>query len=266
MSKWTKEIASTLGCSEQDAKRLCTDTQDHFKGTTPSFQEISRAVSALKGAEITPIKLADHIRDSGGPTGAKQHRRRKGGGLGLRPNSSSYITFDENGELVSKSLLKRPRRSMSSSQSKSIGASIRPDKSFARLKKKFGAIDKRAESDKLHKLRERLEHQRDYWVACPQCGDRVRLDKVGKHYKSIHLLDMRASDFQDLVMAANKSKSDRTENNPPSHPGKDGNKAKFYDDVVEKHDGSKDIGYLRRERGRFGSFPIHEDHDDESDP
>ena len=33
----------------------------------------------------------------------------------------------------------------------------------------------------------------------------------------------------------------------------------------EPRDGSKNLGHMARENGRFGSYPLHDDYDDESD-
>lgn len=39
-----------------------------------------------------------------------------------------------------------------------------------------------------------------------------------------------------------------------------------YEPDYEVRDGSKYLGHFRRDHGQFGSFPLHDDYDDESDP
>ncbi len=34
----------------------------------------------------------------------------------------------------------------------------------------------------------------------------------------------------------------------------------------DRHDGSKGMGYLEREEGKFGSYPSHDDYEDEAYP
>jgi uncharacterized C2H2 Zn-finger protein len=88
------------------------------------------------------------------------------------------------------------------------------------------------------------------FVACPVCSVSVRNDHLGKHLRKVH--------FHPSTKM----------NNAPAKAGKALAKgrtsATFEHSRVEREqDGSKNIGYLARERGRYGSHPMHDDYSDE---
>lgn len=277
MSQWTEEIAASLGCSDEEARSLCIETQKEFSGAVPSFKEVYLAVCALMDTGVAPARLAAHIRATEGPLGARKRGQRKGrkgagkkstGSMAWHKASGRHFTVDESGAIVPGGFREKPHKPSRQSLGK-LAAS--PDKvgSFGSLKDKFAELDKDASSARAataEKRSRRIKHQNEYWVGCPQCGDRLRLDKVGKHCKSIHMLDISASLFDDLVMSATKIDSNRKESlTPPPPPAKEPKKESFYEKSMKKHDDSKDTGDSQRKQGPHRANSAHEDHSTEAE-
>jgi hypothetical protein len=88
------------------------------------------------------------------------------------------------------------------------------------------------------------------FVACQVCGVSVRNDHLAKHICKAH----------QQAQAKRKGAQGKA----GKALAKDGTDAAFEHSRIEREeDGSKNIGYLARERGRFGSHPMHDDYADE---
>ena len=91
------------------------------------------------------------------------------------------------------------------------------------------------------------------WVTCPVCHGNVTSKRLKKHLNKVHGASSETDKPKPVTPVQRKNQEDIV---PES----------LYQDLSEKRDGSKGLGHMRREwDGKFGSFPLHDDYNDESD-
>ena len=102
---------------------------------------------------------------------------------------------------------------------------------------------------------------------CEYCSASVRVDRMKKHLQKVHGVSSQAP----KKLQGGKNKYHKANSSKHDHPylapeGQDGNiAAAFYDAFRESQDGSKGLGHMRRgANGQFGSYPLHDNYDDES--
>ena len=89
-------------------------------------------------------------------------------------------------------------------------------------------------------------------VQCPKCRCSVRFDRLKNHLKKVHHDQQSVVDSEGSVEFENDESDDYVD--------------WYACNSVDRMDGSKYIGYHRREYedSRFGSFPVHDDYSEES--
>jgi len=104
-------------------------------------------------------------------------------------------------------------------------------------------------------------------VQCPKCPSLVRFDRLKNHLEKKCPSLVKSDEVKNHLKKVHddqQSVVDSEEFNDESD-----NCVDWYAcNSVDRMDGSKYIGYFRRERkdSRFGSFPIHDDYSEESSP
>jgi len=131
------------------------------------------------------------------------------------------------------------------------------DQTDIKVKKVFNAIEKENTSEQ------------PGLTACPYCPAKVNPAKMKKHITKMHPSKLPLyNKAQKRQQQAQKGKSELRRDKPGL-----GWKEEQVDALEalrqsfdEKRDGSKGLGHMRREGdGKFGSFPLHDDYNDESD-
>lgn len=101
-------------------------------------------------------------------------------------------------------------------------------------------------------------------VNCPQCGVEVRESRLQKHIRKAHKPATNAASrsLPAGKFAPTAKKTVATKNTPlqRSRDSTEGFKSEY-----EPSFGGKNLGYLARENGKFGSLPLYDDYSDESD-
>jgi len=104
---------------------------------------------------------------------------------------------------------------------------------------------------------EGIQKQPVDWSLCKQCNIKVRPKNLERHLLKIHGIRISKNHLikgkPNFLFKNNKANDDRDSN--------------WYEcNNVDSIDGSKYLGYLRREyeNSQFGSYPLHDDYGDES--
>jgi len=87
--------------------------------------------------------------------------------------------------------------------------------------------------------------KRDGFTRCPKCNRQFKNEHYGAH--------LSAHDREDTEKAA------ESQSNPYS------SSSNFFDSSAPNLDATKNIGYVRREIGKYGSHASHDGFDDESE-
>lgn len=93
-------------------------------------------------------------------------------------------------------------------------------------------------------------------VPCPHCQVQVRTDRLQRHLRKVHrskvkkkLAPQRIPKMGQIALSDRQGLASET----------------LYQSFYETRDGSKGLGHMRRDfDGAFGSYPLHDDFDDES--
>jgi hypothetical protein len=108
---------------------------------------------------------------------------------------------------------------------------------------------------------------------CPECGVVVRVDRMQKHLAKVHSGAVVEASKQEKTKSVKARVMDAASKKSGFASDSRGSsnflKKSFDGDGLREsdpRDASKYWGYLARDNGQFGSYPLHDDFGDESDP
>jgi hypothetical protein len=120
----------------------------------------------------------------------------------------------------------------------------------------------------------RSRSDKQSWTTCPKCRASLLQKNFGKHYRKVHPGNVVPSSSANGVVKGRAKPKNRkkTRTLTPSSGGKRDRTGKglgltgqaLYQSFGDSSFGGKGLGHMRREQGRFGSFPLHDDYGEES--
>jgi hypothetical protein len=118
----------------------------------------------------------------------------------------------------------------------------------------------------------------DRLIECPVCKAKLNPNNLEKHRKKVHKSKNHPSFMEKMAIANDANQKtqkpiDTVKHKPIRYSSsrKKGRTGIVFESLEqsfdEKQDGSKGLGHMRRESdGKFGSFPLHDDYSEESEP
>jgi len=212
MNPSLKTISSVIDCDIHEARRFCERVQAQFQGRIPPFDAIAQMVVKLSDESANPSLIAEHLRETGWKTKAKkkssweglQTARHVKRGKSSSSRSLDWVdtkrefTVDESGAIVPESVLEdlrsswAKRRRYHTPQNPTSGTKQR-NNVFARLRKTFTTDEARKAAKKSKgELAKSSPSKKEKppMLYCPECKCRVRKDRLQKHMKKIHGIEV----------------------------------------------------------------------------
>ncbi len=98
-------------------------------------------------------------------------------------------------------------------------------------------------------------------VKCPHCAAFVKVHNLERHIRKNHSENTANTEPRKNKKGINYPNNQPKQNDTTPTAMQEA----FEDAIYEARDGGKYVGYLRREHGRFGSFPLYDDYGDDAD-
>lgn len=123
----------------------------------------------------------------------------------------------------------------------------------------------RSRPQRRSKKRKKLPEKR---VVCPKCGVQVNEKNLSRHLQNVHYFDTASNTSKQKPRARKGGKQSESKKKTASTPQRRQTPSwmEGQHDDGRKMDVTRPYAHARREHGRFGSHPSHDDYGDESNP